>query len=176
MHLVQTEGRKGFPVTLLGTALITLVLDQLSKGLIRVLLPRGEVVSLGGFGAIRQLRNPGTAFGIIEGRSWPLFLASIAVFAVLVVVLWRWGGPGSAAFQVGLGLIIGGAIGNIIDRIVLGAVVDFVDIGFWPMRSWPVFNLADLAIVVGVGMILIIVVKDSFRKAPPLEEGGRDPA
>jgi len=147
----------------------------LSKALIRILLPQGEVVSLGGFGEIRQLRNPGTAFGIIEGRSWPLFLASIAVFVVLVIVLWRYGGPGSAAFQVGLGLIIGGALGNIIDRIALGAVVDFIDLGFWPMRSWPVFNLADLAIVVGVGMILVIVLKDSFRKPSPLEEGGKDP-
>lgn len=173
---MQTEGRKSFPVTLLGTVLITLALDQLSKALIRILLPQGEVVSLGGFGEIRQLRNPGTAFGIIEGRSWPLFLASIAVFVILVIVLWRYGGPGSAAFQVGLGLIIGGALGNIIDRIALGAVVDFIDLGFWPMRSWPVFNLADLAIVVGVGMILVIVLKDSFRKPSPLEEGGKDPA
>jgi len=173
---VQTEGRKGFPVTLLGTALITLAFDQLSKALIRVLLPQGQILSLGGFGELRQLRNPGTAFGIIEGRSWPLFLASIAVFVVLVVVLWRWGGSGSAAFQVGLGLIIGGALGNIIDRITLGAVVDFVDLGFWPLRSWPVFNLADLAIVAGVGMILIIVIKDSFKKPLLPEEGGQDPA
>jgi signal peptidase II len=150
-------------------------LDQLSKALVRILLPQGEVVSLGGFGELRQLRNPGTAFGIIEGRSWPLFLASIAVFVVLVVVLWRWGGPGSAAFQVGLGLIIGGALGNIIDRIALGAVVDFVDLGFWPMRSWPVFNLADLAIVVGVGTIMIIVVKESFRKPQQPGEGEQGP-
>ena len=147
----------------------------MSKALIRILLLQGEVVSLGGFGEIRQLRNPGTAFGIIEGRSWPLFLASIAIFAVLVVVLWRWGRPGTVAFQVGLGLIIGGALGNIIDRIALGAVVDFIDLGFWPMRAWPVFNFADLAIVIGVGMILIIVVKDSFRKPSQMEEG-KDPA
>ncbi|MEW6554979.1 MAG: signal peptidase II [Actinomycetota bacterium] len=172
---MQTEGRKGFPVALLGTAVITLALDQLSKALIRILLPQGEAVSLGGFGEIRQLRNPGTAFGIIEGRSWPLFLASIAVFVILVAVLWRWGGPGTAAFQVGLGLIIGGALGNIIDRIALGAVVDFVDLGFWPMRSWPVFNLADLAIVAGVGMILIIVVKDSFKRPRQLEVGDSTP-
>jgi len=91
---VQAEGRKGLPLTLLGTALVTLVLDQLSKGLVRVFLAQGEVVSLGGFGELRQLRNPGTAFGIIEGRSWPLFVASIAVFFVLVLALWRWGGPG----------------------------------------------------------------------------------
>jgi signal peptidase II len=163
---VQTEGRKGFPVTLLVTTLITLAIDQLSKALTRIYLPSGESVSLGGFGKLYQVRNPGTAFGIIQGRSWPLFLVSIVVFFVLVLVLWRWGGPGSAFFQAGLGLIIGGAIGNIIDRIALGAVVDFIDLGFWPMRSWPVFNFADLAIVIGVGMTLIVVIKESFRREP----------
>lgn len=163
---MQAKGRKGLPLTLLATASITLALDQLTKALVRIMLPEGKTVSLGGFGDLRQLRNPGTAFGIIEGRSWPLFLASIAVFAVLVLVLWRWGGPGSKVFQAGLGLIIGGALGNIIDRSVLGAVVDFIDLGFWPMRSWPVFNLADLAIVVGVGIILVVVIGDSFKKKP----------
>lgn len=166
MHLVQTKGRKGLPVTLLVTALVTLAIDQLSKALIRIFLPSGEEILMGGFGKLVQVRNPGTAFGIIEGRSWPLFLVSIAIFFILVLVLWRWGGPGSAFFQLGLGLIIGGAVGNIIDRIALGAVVDFIDLGFWPMRSWPVFNLADLAIVAGVGITLIIVIKDSFARKP----------
>ena len=150
----------------MGTAFAALAVDQLSKALVRIFLPQGKSVSLGGFGELHQLRNPGTAFGIIEGRSWPLFLTSIAVFVVLIVVLWRWGGPGSGFFQAGLGLIIGGALGNIIDRIALGAVVDFIDLGFWPMRSWPVFNFADLAIVIGVGMTLIVVIKDSFTKRP----------
>jgi signal peptidase II len=159
---VQKERRKGFPVALAVTATVSLAIDQASKALIRVFLPTGDSLSLGGFAEIRQVRNPGTAFGIIEGRSWPLFLASIAVFFVLILVLWRWGGPGTAFFQVGLGLIIGGAVGNIIDRIALGEVVDFIDLEFWPMGSWPVFNLADLAIVAGVVITLIIVIKSSF--------------
>jgi signal peptidase II len=163
---VQAKGRKGLPLTLLVTALVTLVLDQSSKALVRIYLPQGEKVFLGGFGEIYQLRNPGTAFGIIEGRSWPLFIASIVIFFVLVLVLWTWGGPGSGVFQAGLGLIIGGAVGNIIDRIALGAVVDFIDLGFWPMKSWPVFNIADIAIVAGVGIILIVVVKESLVKKP----------
>jgi len=161
---VQTKRRKGLPVTLLVTALVTLAADQLSKALVRIFLASGKEISLGGFGKITQVRNPGTAFGIIEGRSWPLFVASIVIFFILVAVLWRWGGPGTDFFQVGLGLIIGGAVGNIIDRIALGAVVDFIDLGFWPMRSWPVFNLADLAIVIGVGITLIMVIKDGFGR------------
>ncbi len=162
---MQREGRKGLPLTLAGAALATLALDQLSKGLVRVFLAEGEVVSMGGLGELRQLRNPGTAFGIIEGKSWPLFAASIAVFCVLLLALWLWGGPGGPLFQAGLGLIIGGALGNIIDRIALGAVVDFIDLGFWPMQAWPVFNLADLGIVAGVGMVLVGVVGEASRRA-----------
>jgi len=143
------------------TALVTLALDQISKAVIRIYLEPGTTLSWGGFIKIRQIRNPGTAFGIISGKPWPLFVVSVVVFFLLLVVLWRWGGPGSTLFQAGLGLICGGAVGNIIDRVALGEVVDFIDLGFWP-----VFNLADLAIVVGVGITLIIVVKESWKKEP----------
>ena len=126
------------------TAIAALAVDQLSKILVRIYLPEGNApLSLGGFGDIHQVRNPGTAFGIIQGRSWPLFLVSVVVFILLLVILWKWGRRDSILFQVGLGLIIGGALGNIIDRVSLGAVVDFIDLGFWPMKSWPIFNLAD---------------------------------
>ncbi|NPV59012.1 MAG: signal peptidase II [Actinobacteria bacterium] len=158
---MQAEGRKGTPLTLAVASLATLALDQLSKALVRIYMPpEKEGVSIS-FLTLRQVRNPGTAFGIIQGRSWPIFLASMAVFAALLLVLWRWGGPGGRFFQTGLGLIIGGAIGNIIDRIALGAVVDFIDVGFWP-----VFNLADTAIVIGVGMTMAVVIKEGLLKKP----------
>lgn len=154
---MQAEGRKGFPLTLAVTSLATLVLDQASKATVRIWLPQDSEGFSFSFIRVHQVRNPGTAFGIIQGRSWPLFLASIAVFSVLLLVLWWWGGPGGRLFQAGLGLIIGGAIGNIIDRVVLGAVVDFIDVGFWP-----VFNLADTAIVIGVGLVILLVVKEAL--------------
>lgn len=164
---MQTKRRKGFPVALAVAALVTLAIDQLSKALIRIYLPEGKPpLSLGGFGEIHQVRNPGTAFGIIQGRSWPLFLVSVVVFFLLLVVLWRWGRRDSILFQVGLGLIIGGAVGNIIDRVSLGAVVDFIDLGFWPMTKWPIFNLADLAIVIGVGITMVMVIKEGWKKEP----------
>jgi signal peptidase II len=158
---VQTERRKGLPLTLVVTALVTIALDQMTKAMVRLYLEPGTTISWGGFIEIRQVRNPGTAFGIISGKPWPLFVISVVVFFLLLLVLWRWGGPGSNIFQVGLGLICGGAIGNIIDRIVLGEVVDFIDMGFWP-----VFNIADMAIVIGVGITLVIVVKESWKKEP----------
>ncbi len=152
----------------MATALITLAVDQLSKALIRIYIPVGEKsLSLGGFGEIRQVRNPGTAFGIIQGRSWPLFVVSIVVFVLLLAVLWKWGRREAIMFQIGLGLIIGGALGNIIDRVSLGAVVDFIDLGFWPMKSWPVFNLADLAIVIGVVITMIMVIREGWKREQP---------
>lgn len=138
--------------------MLSLALDQASKALVRAYLPPGKTVSIW-FLDLRQARNPGTAFGIIPAGSWPLFALSTAVFAALLLVLWKWGGPGGALFQVGLGLIIGGAIGNIIDRIVLGEVVDFIDFGFWP-----IFNLADTWLVIGVAVTLFIVARNSFRE------------
>ncbi len=157
MHIVQAKGRKSAPLTLIAAAAITLVLDQVSKALIRVYLPRGDFVSLGFF-KLRHVRNPGTAFGLISAKPWPFFAASIIIFFLLLAVLWRWGGPGSRAFQLGMGLIVGGAVGNIIDRILQGSVTDFIDFGFWP-----VFNLADLAIVCGVIITLFIVARETWR-------------
>ena len=157
MHKVQAERRKVLPLTLFATALATLVLDQLSKAIVRIHLPFGEVASLG-FLDFRQVRNPGTAFGLITSKAWPLFVVSVVVFSLLILVLWKWGGPGSWVFQMGLGLIIGGALGNIIDRLALGEVVDFIDVGFWP-----VFNIADIAIVAGVGIVLVIVARQTWK-------------
>jgi signal peptidase II len=143
VHIVQAEGRKSAPLILIAAAAVTLILDQVSKAFIRVYLPRGDTVSLG-FLKLRHVRNPGTAFGLISAKSWPFFATSIIIFFLLLIVLWRWGGPGSWVFQLGMGLIVGGALGNII--------------GFWP-----VFNLADMAIVVGVIITLFIVAKETWK-------------
>jgi len=133
-------------------------LDQASKALVRVFLPVGKSVDLWVF-LLRQVRNAGTAFGLLRGKSPALFVASIAIFVVLLLALWRWGKTESAFFQVAVGLIIGGALGNIIDRICLGEVVDFID-----LRFWPVFNLADTAIVIGVCFTIAVILRDTWKE------------
>ncbi len=161
---MQAERRKDLPLTPTFAALAALALDQLSKALVRAYLPPGKTVSIW-FLDLRQARNSGIAFGIFPEMPWFLFILGTAVLVALVLVLWRWGRPGGAWFCAGLGLIIGGALGNIIDRIALGEVVDFIDFGFWP-----IFNIADTAIVVGVGIIMFIVAARSFREAKEREE------
>lgn len=142
-------------------AAVALGVDQISKAIIRVYLPKGESASLG-FIRITQVNNARSAFGLIPASPWPFFAASIVIFFLLLLALWRWGGPGNRVFQVGMGLIAAGAIGNIIDRIALGSVVDFIDVGFWP-----VFNVADIAIVIGVIIALAFV---AIRTWKPEEE------
>lgn len=154
---MQAERREGSPLILLASALLVLAMDQTSKALVRIFLPAGESVDLGLF-RLRQVRNPGTAFGLLHGRSTALFIASIAALTVLLLALWWWGRTRSGLFQVFLGLIIGGALGNIIDRILLGEVVDFID-----LRFWPVFNLADTAIVVGVIYAIAVILVDTWK-------------
>lgn len=140
------------------SALVVLALDQASKALVRTVLPTGKSIDLWVL-LLRQVRNPGTAFGLLRGKSPALFLASIAIFAVLLLALWRWGKTGSRLFQVAMGLIIGGALGNIIDRICLGEVVDFID-----LRFWPVFNFADTAIVIGVILAIAVILVDMWNE------------
>lgn len=130
------------------------------------MLPSGKALDLRLF-VLHQVRNPGTAFGLIRGKTFPFFLASVAVLLLLLLVLWRWRRHLGRSFQAALGLIIGGAVSNIIDRIFLGAVVDFVD-----LRFWPVFNLADMAIVIGVGMALFCVLRDMWREGGKAREQG----
>jgi signal peptidase II len=147
------------------TVAAALAADQASKALVRRFLPPGKTLDLHFF-ALRQVRNPGTAFGLIRGQSLPFFLGSVALLLVLVMVLWRFRGEEGRAFTAALGLIIGGALGNIIDRISLGAVVDFID-----LRFWPVFNLADTAIVLGVGIALALVIREVWREGKDATRG-----
>lgn len=93
-------------------------------------------------------RNSGVAFGLGAGLPFPYYLFSIvAVVAILYLFLRR--GAQTPTRQVALSLILGGAVGNLIDRVTMGEVVDFIEIG-WGRWHWPVFNLADTAVTTGV--------------------------
>ena len=140
-----------------GIALTVLALDQLTKWLIerRFLLGEGlwlidEVLMLS------HVRNPGVAFGLLsdlaQGWRLPFFLATSAVAAWLLVTIY--GSAGHLPLgRVAVGLIAGGAVGNLTDRVRYGEVVDFIDVWIGPYH-WPTFNVADSAITVGTGILL----------------------
>lgn len=106
---------------------------------------------------ITYVLNPGAAFGMLEHRT--SFFIVIALLLVAAVIYFYPRIPsGYRLLKVGIGLQVGGAVGNVIDRVKTGYVVDFFD-----FRIWPVFNIADIAIVVGVGIIIISILRTQQR-------------
>jgi len=133
-----------------GIALLVLGIDQLSKRLVSSHLSLGEpwnpIARLGGLVSLTYVTNTGAAFGLFPDRS--LFFIAIAVIVVIAILIYHRHLPDEALVRASLGLQLGGALGNLIDRLRYGYVIDFID-----FKVWPVFNLADSAIVVGVAVL-----------------------
>ncbi|MBL28346.1 MAG: signal peptidase II [Rhodospirillaceae bacterium] len=142
----------------LATAAAVLVADQVTKQLVLdyfLTPPEGAPVTLTGFLNLVLVWNRGVSFGMLGGEStvpaWGLGLVAIAIVVALLVWMVR---SRSRGLGVALGLIVGGAIGNVVDRLIHGAVVDFIDFhyGDW---HWPAFNIADSGITVGVAWLFV---------------------
>ncbi len=141
-------------------ALLLAVLDQLSKYWVSASLGYGEAHAYTGFFNLVLTHNRGAAFSFLAGAGgWQrVFFIAIALVAIVVISVLLVRHAGDRLFCLALALILGGAIGNVLDRIVLGYVIDFLDfhIAGW---HWPAFNLADSAITVGA----VLLVADSLR-------------
>jgi lipoprotein signal peptidase len=141
-------------------ALLTLVLDQLSKWWILEVLDLPARRSVPVFEAgpfaldLSMVWNRGVTFGLLSGESgWnQLILAGLAAVIAGVLLRWLWRAE-TRMVALALGMVIGGAIGNVIDRFRFGAVVDFVDASAWDWH-WYVFNVADAGIVIGVSLLV----------------------
>ena len=141
------------------TAVVVLVLDLLTKHLALERLPPGRPVHvIDGFFSLTLVMNPGLAFGMLAGTPagwrWLVALLSIGALTVLAVVGVRMLPTGGRFTPLALGLIFGGAVGNLIDRARFGAVVDFLDF-YWRGYHWPAFNVADASISVGVVLLAL---------------------
>lgn len=147
-------------------ALAVAALDQAVKALVQSELAPGEVVLVTGFFNLVLVFNTGAAFSFLAGASgWQreFFVAITLVAAVVIVMLLR-RHPGERLFSVGLTLILGGALGNLYDRLTLGKVVDFLDFHAFGWH-WPAFNVADSAITVGAALLILEAVLAGRRKA-----------
>ena len=139
---------------------ISLALDQLTKGWIIETLTFSDRVSvIDGFFYLTHVRNPGAAFSLFatapaEIRG-PFFIVVTLVAIGLIISFLRKLSPGERLSAFALGLILGGAVGNLIDRLVHGEVIDFLHIRLWTGHSWPDFNLADSVIVIGVALLVL---------------------
>lgn len=135
-------------------AIITVVLDQWSKwAAIEFIKQTGRPVEVTSFFNLYTVWNKGVSFGMFNHlEQAPLIFSGIAIAVVLVLLVWLWKAE-NRLVAAGLGLVIGGAIGNTIDRIRFGAVIDFLDFHV-KNYHWPAFNIADTAIFLGVVALL----------------------
>lgn len=139
-------------------ATVVIILDQLTKWMIVKWVPLYDKIPVNSFINITHQRNTGAAFSFLADASgwqrWFLTILASIVSAYIVWWLWRIRAAGQVILSTGLSLVLGGAIGNVIDRIMLGSVVDFIQvyIAGWP---FPSFNVADAAISVGAVFLII---------------------
>lgn len=144
-------------------ALIVILIDQITKKLIVTYLEIGESIPIiENFLYLTSHRNRGAAWGILQGQMWFFYIITSVVIIVVIYYIQKYGRK-SPLLGWSLGLLLGGAIGNFIDRLFLKEVVDFVDVYIFTY-NYPIFNVADAALVIGVGLILIQTFLESKQQ------------
>ncbi len=158
--------------TIPAIAAVILALDQLSKAWVLSHLGRNEywnpIPALSRFLTITHVTNTGAAFGLLRDQG-SLFIIIAAVVSVAIIVYSRYLPQGQFWVRFSLGLQLGGALGNLIDRVRFGHVTDFITIGIDDL-TWPTFNIADSAIVVGVILLAFIVFTEKEETEPEATE------
>lgn len=164
----STEMRLSPSIRLLSTAAGVVALDQALKIAVASRLRIYEIIPVvPGLFNITYIRNPGAAFGFLSNLEPPWGLAVFGGAALLASLalcyLYFATSPKLAWTRLGIALVLGGALGNLIDRLRFAEVVDFIDL-YWGTYHWPSFNVADSAITIGVALI---VLETMFRKRQP---------
>ncbi len=156
MHRLQKDEREVMPFFV---AAIVFTLDRFTKIAALNMLELGQSIKvIPGILRITLVLNDGAAFGLFKGRSVFFVFISLAVIIAIVAYLVK-SRRLDRSISIGLGLILGGALGNLADRIAFGKVVDFIDFGIWP-----VFNIADSCITIGAAMIILTTLLSSKFK------------
>ena len=137
---------------LIAVATAALAADQVTKRIVASTLALGEEVRVAGPLAIHHVQNSGIAFGFFASATSMVIILT-AVVVIWMVVFFARSGARHPVLPVALGLVVGGSLSNLVDRIRLGHVTDFLD-----LRYWPAFNLADTFIVVGVAVLLVTLI------------------
>lgn len=165
-------------------AAVVIALDRWTKHWASTALPFSQPLRVAGdYVRLTYTRNSGVAFGIGQGTGFPYYVFSLVAIIAIVWMFLRDRAGHDPVRRVSLALILGGAVGNFVDRVTSGEVVDFIEVGI-PQWHWPVFNVADSAVTVGV--LLFALVWSRGREpadAPaakgagaPAAEGGDEPA
>ncbi|MEE0510561.1 MAG: signal peptidase II [Peptococcaceae bacterium] len=143
-------------------AIIVLLVDQGSKALVREQMSLGESIPvIKNVFHLTYIENTGVAFGMFSGHTNLFVIVSLMVLIGLIVFAWK-EGPNSLLMHYGIAMVVAGALGNIIDRIMKASVTDMFD-----FQIWPIFNVADIAVCVGFGLLVLYIFFDQG------EENGR---
>ena len=156
------------------------VLDQLTKWLVVSSIGLHDYVPIvDGLLSLSHVRNRGAAFGILSDWDLPyqsVLLAVLSLAALGAIAAYFWKLPPAARLpRTALALVLGGAIGNLVDRARLGYVVDFVHV-YWREHQWPDFNVADSAITIGVTLLVLDILRSPGREPaaePPVDTAGQ---
>ncbi|MGI1659102.1 MAG: signal peptidase II [Desulfitobacterium sp.] len=136
------------------------IFDRVLKVLIQGNMVPGEsVIVIPKIFHLTYVLNPGAAFGLLPGQSWVFILTAVVVLAGIIYAQLKMFPREEWVTRLALGLIGGGALGNLYDRVFIGKVVDYLDFQIWPF----VFNFADSAIVVGVGLLMLIMFRHESK-------------
>lgn len=150
---------------------LVIVLDQFTKYLVATHFYLFESVRLTGFLNLTYVRNTGVAFSLLNHQSRLLFIAIGLLIALAIVVWLLRSSRRSRLMAAALALILGGALGNVIDRVRLGYVVDFIDfhVANW---HWPAFNVADSAVTVGAVLLVLLALKSEQTNRDSTDDRG----
>lgn len=153
-------------------ALAVLVIDQITKAMVKAWIPlHTSRPIIDDFLSLTHVRNTGAAFGLFSNApAGPVRIGLIIVSVLAVVLIWAYAREGwhDRGVVTAFGLVLGGALGNLFDRLYLGNVVDFVDV-YWGQYHWPSFNVADMAITLGAVTLFISMARqgEEDEAAPP---------
>lgn len=151
-------------MVLVGISALVVVLDQLSKFAIQSRMACGDSIPvIPDVFHITYILNAGAAFGILQHKTY--FFVGVALILVAgVIYLYPRIPDGQPMLRIGIALLTGGAVGNVIDRFRIGYVVDFFD-----FRIWPIFNVADICIVIGVGCMIFYLMRMEDGRSETVE-------
>lgn len=148
-----------------GVVALVVILDRITKSFIMSTMKEGESISVWyNFCCLSYIKNQGIAFGLFPTHKNFFIIITIIIICILVYY-WKSISKNNLWLQIAIGFILGGALGNLWDRIAFGSVIDFIDIGYLNHR-WPAFNLADSMICIGVGIILIDFIQTKKGYVP----------
>lgn len=144
-------------------SLIVLLLDQVTKFYaVKLLKGNAPVVVIENFLQLNYVENFGAAFGILQNKKI-FFVVMTTVVVIGILVYMKTNTNLTNTMKLALAMVIGGAIGNLLDRVRLGYVVDFIDVNFWGLYDFPVFNIADSSIVIATILICYLVIFNKYE-------------